>query len=294
MEHLGTESSPPFKKEPADHDGHSTEKLELLDATIIRGSLSHPLTEQQLLIFDTIDSTNTYLTKLLQSSHPPTNLPLVCLAERQTAGRGRLGKKWISPYAKNIYLSLAQQFVTATPQLLGTLSLAIAVAVVDALKRYGITQTLSLKWPNDIWWNNRKLAGVLIEFAQQKPSHYGVVIGIGLNLQMPSDAATHISQPWCDLTELEGTTPQRNRLISLLIDQLLDALTLYQQRGLVNFIEKWRALDLSYRRQITVITPTAQFHGQGMGIDDQGRLLLQDDSGLHVFSSGQLLLTPHP
>lgn len=264
--------------------------LEFLDKEKIGQYLTAPHKKylDKIVIFDEIPSTNSYLIELAKNT--PNCGERICLAEGQTAGRGRLGRQWFSPYAKNIYLSLLWHFAKE-PHELGGLSIAVAVATLEALQRYGIRQDIKLKWPNDILWQQRKLAGILIEISGVAHNVCGAVIGIGLNVNISKALGQNIGQPWCDVAEIINATPQRNKLVGLLIDQLLTAVALFQREGLEPFIEKWRELDISYGRQVTIITPQEQITGIARGINEKGHFMLQDKFGkMRSFVAGEVSL----
>jgi BirA family transcriptional regulator, biotin operon repressor / biotin---[acetyl-CoA-carboxylase] ligase len=267
--------------------------LELLDLAKIAPyvSSSNQAYLTHAIILPEISSTNTYL---LQAAKKQNNETYLCLAESQTHGRGRLERKWFSPFASNIYLSLLWSFTKPAHELSG-LSLAIAIAIVNALQRYGIKQSLALKWPNDVFWQKRKLAGVLIEIANNKPSPSQVVIGVGLNVTMPNAAQTSIDQPWVDLAEIiNPATPQRNQIAGLLIDELLNTCTIFNKEGFGAFQEKWQLLDLYHNQTIKISTPSGPISGISRGINSFGQLLLETDNGIiKTFSNGEILASHH-
>jgi BirA family transcriptional regulator, biotin operon repressor / biotin---[acetyl-CoA-carboxylase] ligase len=267
-----------------------THSLELMDKKLLGKYISAPHKQylNKTIIFDELPSTNSYL--LGQAKTDPNCKECICLAESQTAGRGRLGRRWVSPYARNILLSLLWHFVKE-PDELGGLSIAIAVTVVEALKHYGIKQDIKVKWPNDIMWQGCKLAGILIEVSGEAHHAYNTVIGIGLNVNMPEKFGQDIGQSWCDIAQITNTTPQRNKLIGMLIDQLLTTMTIFQKDGLHPFLKKWRDLDISYGQKVTIITPHKKFVGIARGINDKGHFLLEDKSGkLQSFAAGEVTL----
>ena len=267
-----------------------THNLEFLDARKIGQYFTVPHKQylDKIIIFDELPSTNSYLIELAKND--PNYKECICLAESQTAGRGRLGRQWFSPYAKNILLSLLWRF-SKEPNELGGLSLAVAIAVIESLERYGIKQDIKLKWPNDVLWQQRKLAGILIEISGEAHHVYSTVIGIGLNLNMQKTFSQNIGQPFCDVAEIINATPERNKLTGLLIDQLLTTMAIFQKDGLQPFIEQWRELDVSYGQQITIITPQEKISGIGRGIDGKGHFLLEDTLGkLHTFVVGEVSL----
>jgi len=268
--------------------------LELLDKQKIIQYLNnnHVFPPDKILILDDIESTNSYLAELIKNKNFKKEQKCICFAEHQTAGKGRLGRKWFSPFAQNIYLSILWQFYRE-PYELSSLGLAVAIAVVEALRDYGIKKDLSLKWPNDVLWQNLKLAGILIELVGEAHYAYNAIIGVGLNINMPKKAVEKIDQPWCDVAKITNATPQRNRLAGLLLNHLLSALTIYQNQGLKPFIKKWRKLDATYGKKVAIITPRQAIVGVGSGIDEKGFFLLKDKNGKTMaFHSGEVSLVP--
>ena len=199
------------------------EPLELLDETLLRKKLSINTTQQlsQLETFFDIDSTNRYLnTKSIDGAASG----YLVLAEQQTQGIGRQGRAWVSPFGSNVYLSLLWRFQCGAAQL-GCLSLFVAVAIVRALKKAG-AHDVGVKWPNDIYWQDKKLAGILLEMRGELSGPSAVVIGVGLNISMPSSntEAKNIDQPWVDLEAILGSRVERNDFTALIIDSLFDVL----------------------------------------------------------------------
>jgi BirA family biotin operon repressor/biotin-[acetyl-CoA-carboxylase] ligase len=224
-------------------------------------------------IFDNIDSTNTYLLNQAKMGAPSGS---VCLAEEQTAARGRRGRTWFSARGSNIACSLLWRFSDSS---LSGLSIAVAVMVSNALKKYGILNGIQLKWPNDVLFDGRKLAGILLE-----QSNTGVVIGIGINLYLPSDA----DSKWISVQEISNNVA-RNYLVGLILNELLAKLPVYETRGLTGFINEWRQSDAFFNKTITVHTPEKIHVGIMQGINDQGELLLKDEQGnLQQFRYGEV------
>jgi BirA family transcriptional regulator, biotin operon repressor / biotin---[acetyl-CoA-carboxylase] ligase len=264
--------------------------LELLDKKLIH-QYAKNFALNELAIFDELPSTNSYLAELIKTKKNNIN---VCLAEQQTAGRGRLGRTWVSPFAQNIYLSLAGKF-SCGPHELSGLSLAVAVAVVEALTKYGIKSGLAVKWPNDILWKDLKLAGILIDLFGETNYIYNAIIGIGLNVNMSKEIGKKIDQPWCDVAQITHSTPKRNQLVGLLLNQLSAAINLYQNSGLQPFIKKWQKLDTTYGKKVSVYTPMQKISGLALGINSQGYFLLKDQSGkIHTFAAGEVSLHQKP
>lgn len=263
--------------------------IELLNKPLIMEQLTEPYQKfiDLVEILPITASTNTYLT---QSGATTTLQTQICFAEQQTAGRGRRGKTWQSPFGRNIYLSILWHFNKPASQL-GCLSLAIGIAVIKALEQYGIKQELMLKWPNDIYWRQRKLVGILVELPKVTQQSCSTVIGVGVNLSMPATAVSAINQPWIDIATITGETPRRNQLAGLLLEQLLQALNIYQLQGFTPFKSEWQQYDCSLAAEVNIITPTMIIQGIGRGIDENGYFLLEDKTGnLLRFASGEVSL----
>jgi BirA family transcriptional regulator, biotin operon repressor / biotin---[acetyl-CoA-carboxylase] ligase len=238
-------------------------------------------------IFKQLSSTNDYLVELAKTKKITHK---ICFAEEQTAGKGRMGKTWFSPYARNIYFSVLWSLPKTDRGLKG-FSLAIAVAIAEALQNYGIKEGVGLKWPNDVLWYKQKLAGILIEIPEETKDVFFVVIGVGLNLDMPTNADKEISQAWTDLAHIIKTTPPRNKIAGFLLDSILTAIKVFARDGLMPFIPGWQKLDIAYGKEVKIISATGNVSGISKGINEQGCLLVEDHvKTLHVINSGEVSL----
>ena len=239
----------------------------------------------RLDIRDRIDSTST---RAMQQAldNPATAQGYICTAEQQTAGRGRRGRPWLSPYAANLYLSVVWQFAAGAAALQG-LSLAVGVAVVNALKAVGVDD-IALKWPNDLLYKRRKLAGVLIEMEGDAAGPCQVVVGIGLNVNMPSDAA--IDQPWVDVASINPQAADRNRLLSAILNELMPLLAGFEQQGFAHWRAEWQRHDAFAQQQVVVSQGDERVFGEAVGVDETGALLLQTPAGKRSFNGGEVSL----
>ncbi len=266
-----------------------TRPLELLDEKPIREELTQTANKliAKIEIHDELDSTNTRLMGLAASSSSPAGT--VCLAEFQTAGRGRVGRVWKSPLGGNICLSILWWFEGQTA--FSGLSLAVGVAIIRALRLAGVDD-VGLKWPNDILWQGAKLGGILLEVAGEAHGRYAVVIGIGLNRHISPSNAEGIDQAWVDLNHItHGLPPSRNRLIALLLNELSLLLSDYPQRGLAAYIDEWRQGHCQTGHRASLQWGDKLIHGVIVGISDEGLLLLDcEEGGLRQFASGDLRL----
>jgi BirA family biotin operon repressor/biotin-[acetyl-CoA-carboxylase] ligase len=210
----------------------------------------------------------------------------VCSAEQQTAGRGRRGRVWNSPYASNIYLSMVWEFAGGAVALEG-LSLAVGVVLVDALSEAGV-EGVELKWPNDILYKGRKLAGILLEISGDAAGPCSVVVGIGLNVAMPPD--TSIDQPWTDIKTIQPAAADRNRLLALMLNRLMPLLADFEQFRFVAYRDRWQALDAYKGREVAVSLGPELILGTAVGVDDSGALLLDTEVGRRSFNGGEVSL----
>ncbi len=265
-----------------------SESLELLDSKSITANLCELSSSllSQLELHPQIDSTNRHLMGAvgqgMESGH-------VCIAESQTDGRGRRGRAWVSPFAKNIYMSCYWQF-DISPAMLSGLGLAVAVGVVRALNELGINGA-QLKWPNDILWQGRKLAGILLEMSAESGGPYHVVIGVGLNVNM-GKSVEEIGQPWVDLQSVMGSPLSRNAVAAALLRNLLCTAREFEEGGLAAFVDAWGEYDAYAQQPVVIHQADASIEGIAKGIDSEGAILIETPDGLRRFYSGDVSLRP--
>jgi birA, biotin-[acetyl-CoA-carboxylase] ligase region len=261
--------------------------LELLVASKIEEVLSDQANAflSSLEIHDQIDSTNRYLLERAQHNAPSGS---VCFAEYQTAGKGRRGRHWVSPYGCNIYLSILWRFQQG-PAAISGLSLAIGVAVIRALKQQQLNN-IGLKWPNDLYSQGKKLGGILVEVSGESGGPCSAVIGLGLNLFMPETQAQSISQAWTDLTKITGQHRlPRNKLAGILLNHLLPVIAEYEDVGINAYLDEWRDYDCLTGKSATLFIGQQQFEGTVRGIDASGMLLIErPDGSVQTFASGEV------
>lgn len=267
--------------------GSAAPGAEPLDATAIRAGLSAEASNRlaALEVLASVDSTNT---RLLNAAERGRASGSVCLAETQTAGRGRRGRGWTSPPGGNLYLSLLWRFPATAP--LDGLSIATGIATARALRTLGASD-VRLKWPNDVYHDQRKLGGILLESATGLERV--VVAGIGLNVAMPDAAHSAIDQPWTDLATVLGQPPSRNRLAALLLDRLLP-LHADWPAALPSLARDWAEFDLLLGRPVQLLSGERRLHGIARGINDTGALRLATPTGMQRIDSGEVSLRPSP
>ena len=234
-----------------------------------------------------ISSTNS---ALLARANADPGTSEVLLAEYQSAGRGRRGRTWLAPPGGAVCLSMSWTF-REVPQDLGALGLVIGVCVVRALRRQGVGG-VTLKWPNDLLVNERKLGGVLIDLRAESAGPAAVVIGIGLNLALGAEVLAQITASGTAATDLASATggalPARNELAAALVSGCLEGLLEFERSGLKPFIEDWRCADALRGRTISVSAPQGVARGVARGIDVRGALLVETPQGVRRFISGDV------
>ncbi|UCB29694.1 bifunctional biotin--[acetyl-CoA-carboxylase] ligase/biotin operon repressor BirA [Duffyella gerundensis] len=255
--------------------------IQLLNEAAILARLHQP----NLAIIPVIDSTNQYLLDRLSELQSGD----ACIAEYQQAGRGRRGRQWFSPFGANLYMSMYWRLEQGPAAAMG-LSLVIGIIMAEVLQALGAPD-VRVKWPNDLYLKDRKLAGILVELTGKTGDAAQIVMGAGINLAMRSADAAQINQGWINLQEA-GIAINRNELAATLINSLREALALFEQEGLVPFIGRWAALDNFIDRPVKLIMGDREVYGIARGVDKQGGLLLEQEGEIKSWMGGEISLRP--
>lgn len=235
-----------------------------------------------LSLYDSVGSTNDVVRDRGDSS---ALKGFTVLAEEQTEGRGRRGKVWHSPAGGNLYLSMGWEFDLPLSRLSG-LSLAVGAMLADAFST-ALDAELQLKWPNDFYFDGRKLGGILVEMLPEREGRQCLVLGVGLNVQMPSTAPDTIDRPWTDLAHVMGESVDRNTLAALVIEAMVLGLEHYGTQDFSHWLLRWRERDFLLGRSVTVADP-APLTGTAMGVNEEGALLIQTPTGRCTVSGGEV------
>ncbi|WP_460081487.1 bifunctional biotin--[acetyl-CoA-carboxylase] ligase/biotin operon repressor BirA [Pseudomonas sp. H3_H05] len=254
--------------------------LLLLDAAEICAKGLH---EWPVHIFDTIDSTNAEALRFIERGGAA---PFLVLAERQIAGRGRRGRKWVSPFAENLYHSLVLRIDGGMRQIEG-LSLVVGLAVMHVLREMGIAGA-GLKWPNDVLVGEKKIAGILLELVGDPADVCHVVLGVGINVNM--QATDEVDQQWTSMCLEAGRDFDRNELVARLSVKLQQYLELHHASGFAAIRSEWEQYHLWQGRAVSLIAGVNKIDGIVLGIDHQGALRLKVDGVEKNFSGGELSL----
>jgi BirA family biotin operon repressor/biotin-[acetyl-CoA-carboxylase] ligase len=246
-------------------------------------ALSAPSLAWPIQIYNSIDSTNAEALRLVDAGRAA---PILVLAEQQTAGRGRRGRKWVSPFAQNVYYSLVLRIEDGLRQLEG-LSLVVGLAVMQTLRESGV-QEAALKWPNDVLVGQKKIAGILLELVGDPADICHVVVGIGINVNMHK--ADAVDQQWTSMQLETGVPVDRNVLVARLGLQLQGYLARHKAEGFASLQGEWEQGHAWQGRQVSLIAGVNQVDGVVLGVDHQGALRLNVDGVEKIYSGGELSL----
>jgi BirA family biotin operon repressor/biotin-[acetyl-CoA-carboxylase] ligase len=219
---------------------------------------------------------------------------LVKMAELQVQGRGRRGRAWMSPYGTNLAISLGAR-VPQKPDQLGGFSLCIGLAVIDTLRTCGVAG-LELKWPNDVLIEGRKIAGILIELhspvsspGKERQEGTEIVVGVGVNLKLPSAAKVAIDQPVTDLQDT-GVVISRNLLAGVLISGMVDFVDGFSERGFAPMCDQFNREHRFEGRECRMICGNESIIGVVHGVTEGGELRLSVAGEIRTFSAGEVSL----
>jgi BirA family biotin operon repressor/biotin-[acetyl-CoA-carboxylase] ligase len=267
------------------------EPVDWLDVESIRQSMGSGADRlvAAIEVHEHIDSTNA---RLLLAGPPPQARALACLAEFQSSGRGRRGRRWVSPPGAGVCLSVAWQFDRQPPKF-ASLGLVAGLAVRDALKELGVA-AIMIKWPNDLVVGNRKLGGVLVEMRAEGNGPALAVVGVGINFRLSQRAESEIREtgglPATALAAAFGDTvlPGRNRVASAILSALVPALERFGREGPGDLVAAWREADALVGRQVAVELGQERVFGRALGIDADGSLRVEHDGGTMRITAGDV------
>ena len=264
------------------------DKLELLSVNSIKQDLTAETSAaiQHIVLLGTIDSTNTFVKRFSEECGATR---IIALAERQTAGRGRHGKRWLGSFAGGINMSIIWEFESGAASLEG-ISLAVGVAARRALTQMGIGG-VKLKWPNDVFLSGKKLGGILLEVLGDPSGPCSVIIGVGINYFISDAVRKNIDQPLTDIVSETPNHVSRNALCASLISELIKLLKSYESSGFMPYRDEWQLSDITYGRECTIQAGKEAITGTAIGIDVNGAIILRTEIGKEFrFLGGNLSL----
>lgn len=236
-----------------------------------------------------LDSTNDAMMRKAEDNQDQRH---ICFAEMQTSGRGRRGRQWVSPFARNLYFSVLWPFSQGIAAIQG-LSLAVGLAVQRSLSEQGI-QGVGLKWPNDILVSTggargAKLGGILIELTGDVSDACQVVIGVGLNLDLNNQDLAKIDQSATGIKQLGGVQ-DRNEVTANVVRHLCEVLAQFSLQGFAPLQEEWNRCDAFKDSPVKLILPSSEIQGVCKGVNEKGELQLETESGMQSFNAGEVSL----
>jgi len=254
-------------------------RVDLVDFEALRAALPREVVGvvEQIDVFTELDSTN----RLALAQPPAPGRMNICLAEYQTAGRGRRGRNWVAPLGAGLCMSVGFKFAD-TPAALSALTLAVGVVVRRVLLRVAGVE-VQLKWPNDLVLDERKLGGILLELTAEAQGGCHVVAGVGINVALPPALLPQLcdwSRGAIDLaTALGGEPPSRVALAAALVAALAELFTDYADRGFAAYCEEWRRADFLHGRRVSLDAAGGRLVGVARGIEADGALLVETAAG---------------
>lgn len=260
------------------------ERLDFLDRQQIMTALGDAANGFDLQVHELAESTNSLLMRHAAEGAPHGTC---IVAELQQAGRGRRGRVWHSGLGSGLTFSLLWRFTQGAGGLSG-LSLAVGVALARALDELGLTD-IALKWPNDVLYRHKKLAGVLIELQGEMLGPSAAVIGIGLNVRLPREARETIGQPVADLSEISRQPVNRNRLLATVLQHLAAVLNEFEQNGFAGLLDEWQSRHAFHGQTVQLLLPDGRaVDAVVTGVAEDGSLLADIGDGPQRFSSAEI------
>ncbi len=213
---------------------------------------------------------------------------VVALSETQSAGRGRRGRQWISPFAHNIYCTIGMS-KSMPADSLGLLSIVTGIAICRALQGIGF-DALALKWPNDLLSDGRKLGGILIESRPLPDGAYFFAIGFGLNVFMTAQDLASIPQPTTSLALISTAPVCRTRVLGAVLESVIQSVRAFEVAAVDDLIAEFARFDAFHGKTIEVITANDKIRGINRGISATGHLQLETNAGVELHSAAEISL----
>jgi BirA family biotin operon repressor/biotin-[acetyl-CoA-carboxylase] ligase len=259
--------------------------IDMLDAQAVLTAIGEQREWFNLQLLDEVDSTNSYLMKQASKGAPH----VTCVAAHiQISGKGRRGRTWVSHLGASLTFSLLWRFNCGAAALSG-LSLTAGVALMRAFNQLGV-EGVSLKWPNDVLYDNKKLAGILIELQGDMDGPSAAVIGVGVNLRLPENVLKRIDQPAIDLVSI-GVTVGQGELLGTLLRHLAEVLRKFEEDGFVALRAEWLSYHVYHNRPVRILMPDGRdVHGTVRDVAEDGILLVETALGMQRFSAGEISL----
>ncbi len=245
----------------------------------IHSKLTTQFVGRELTIHEELSSTNEWaLTQLDKDTHQSTNDGDVIIAEKQSAGKGRMGRKWYSPANGNLYMSIIL-YPNISPAKVSRLTLIAGTACNKALNQL-TSHAIELKWPNDLYHNGKKIGGILSECHTDKKGHLAVVVGIGINIHF--EAATlpaEIKAKATSLQEITGQALDRSDVAASILNEFEDCYQKLDDTRWGEIISYCNQHNVLRDKPVEVVSAGKPIKGRVLGLSEEGYLIIQDESG---------------
>ncbi len=242
------------------------------------------LSNHQLQYREVSESTNSDVLNYYQTHQQPS----IAICEKQTAGKGRRGRSWHSPFAQNIYCSIGIEKTIAAGQL-GLMSIVSGIALCRALSTCGFDE-IKLKWPNDLYHQKQKLGGILIESKPAGNDGYFLVIGFGLNVFMSRQQLDEITQAATSLSLINQNEINRQQILLTAIEAVMAEIQNFDESSIPEVIQKFMRNDAFHQQSIAVLNAGDEICGINKGINPSGLLRLATEEGEQTFSAAEISL----
>jgi|GEM_PF-3331624 len=228
---------------------------------------------KNIICYDCVSSTNKIIYKIMNMNKKKYG---ICISEMQTFGIGSRYKIWQSPFGYNIYISILWTFKYSMLSKISILNILVAIVSVKILQKYKVGKYIKIKWPNDIFYNDQKIGGILIERYFDKNKMIKCIIGIGINGYLSNFLKKKILQNSTSFFEETGKILDRNSFIADLINQLISDLGNFKYQELFFLLNEWKKFDFFYKKKIIFTSSHHTIEGIGMGIANNGLYLIKN------------------
>ncbi len=259
-----------------------------LDPALVRAGLTTRVLGCRIRYLPSCGSTNLVAKELAAAGAPEGTL---VLTEEQTAGRGRLGRRWVAPFGSSLLMSVLLR-PALPPAEVPSLGLSAAVAVAAAVQRCtGLSP--GLKWPNDLLLEGRKAGGILLELAAEGDMVHHAVLGVGLNVNVaPASWPGEVASRATSLAAVLGRAVDRLALLRGILAELEERYRIWQEGGFAALRAEWIERNVTLGREVTVATPRGVVRGRAWDVDREGRLLLDLEDGERLaLAAGEVTLS---
>lgn len=253
---------------------------EALEASLI----SNGFGDFSLLYKEITESTNADVLALHRNHRQQS----IAICEMQTAGKGRRGRQWLSPFARNIYCSIGIE-KSLPPSQLGLVSILSGIALCQALAYCGIVG-IKLKWPNDLYFGNQKLGGVLIESQPVADTDYFFAVGFGINVHMTKAQLAEIPQAATSIDLITDIVVNRQGILLAAIEAVIEKIRGFSEKKASDLVAEFRLYDAFHGQSVSLLGAGEEIQGIDAGINESGQLILDTDTGRQVFSAAEISL----